>query len=148
MLEVCYCWYWWLQLEVLLSWWLHGSSSQSMHFCGELYLPKILSGWMTNCFFEVLFLFMCLCKYYAIFCLKFSNWCIVYEIVFFLKYLFWWLQVVFMSDSDDYSYVERCFNGAASVLPLPLCEMVLINFFILLLAYQWNSYFTPTIFLL
>ena len=46
---------------------------------------------------------------------------------FFKNYLFWWLQVVFMSDSDDYSYVERCFNGAASVLPLPLCEMVLIK---------------------
>ena len=35
-----------------------------------------------------------------------------------------------MSDSDDYSYVEMCFNGAASVLPLPLCEMVLINSFV------------------
>ena len=46
---------------------------------------------------------------------------------FFKNYLFWWLQVVFMSDSDDYSYVERCFNGAVSVLPLPLCEMVLIK---------------------
>jgi len=44
-------------------------------------------------------------------------------------YFFSCVSVVFMSDSDDYSYVERCFNGAASILPLPLCEMVPINSF-------------------
>lgn len=40
-------------------------------------------------------------------------------------YFFSSVSIVFMSDSKDYSYVERCFNGAASVLPLPLCEMLL-----------------------
>ncbi|WVZ63053.1 hypothetical protein U9M48_012723 [Paspalum notatum var. saurae] len=33
-------------------------------------------------------------------------------------------RIVFMSNPDDYSYVGRCFNGAASVLPLSLCEMI------------------------
>ena len=29
-----------------------------------------------------------------------------------------------MSDSPDYSYVVKCFSGAASVLILPLCDEV------------------------
>ena len=49
---------------------------------------------------------------------KLNNWSILFII--FLCH-----QVVFMSDSDDYSYIERCFNGATSVLPLPLCELVI-----------------------
>ncbi|WVZ85105.1 hypothetical protein U9M48_032060 [Paspalum notatum var. saurae] len=43
-------------------------------------------------------------------------------------------RIVFMSNSDDYSYVGRCFNGAASVLPLPLCEML---FFPVLFGDHW-----------
>jgi len=49
-------------------------------------------------------------------------------------YFFSCVSVVFMSDSDDYSYVERCFNGAASILPLPLCEML---FFPVLYGEHW-----------
>lgn len=37
-------------------------------------------------------------------------------------YFFSSVSEVFMSDSPDYSYVERCFSGAASVLILPLCD--------------------------
>ncbi|CAD6205116.1 unnamed protein product [Miscanthus lutarioriparius] len=32
------------------------------------------------------------------------------------------ISEVFMSDLPDYSYVEKCFSGAASVLILPLCD--------------------------
>ena len=55
-------------------------------------------------------------------------------------------QVVFMSDSDDYSYIERCFNGAASVLPLPLCELVIcISLNNVPIAHPWI--FMPIFFL-
>ncbi|CAL5053753.1 unnamed protein product [Urochloa decumbens] len=37
-------------------------------------------------------------------------------------YFFSSVSDVLMSDSDDYSYIEKCFNGAARVLALPLCE--------------------------
>ncbi|CAL5000198.1 unnamed protein product [Urochloa decumbens] len=37
-------------------------------------------------------------------------------------YFFSSLSDILMSDSDDYSYIEKCFNGASRVLALPLCE--------------------------
>jgi len=70
---------------------------------------------------------------------KLNNWSILFII--FLCH-----QVVFMSDSDDYSYIERCFNGAASVLPLPLCELLIcISLNNVPIAHPWI--FMPIFFL-
>ncbi|CAL5002075.1 unnamed protein product [Urochloa decumbens] len=65
-------------------------------------------------FFEALFLLICF--------FKFSNnsvW--LHNSYMYLIFVFI-LQDILLSDSDDFSYIEKCFNGAARVLALPLCE--------------------------
>lgn len=65
-----------------------------------------------------------------VFVLFFKNIfiCCIYDLIFRILCFLFAIQEVFMSDSSDYSYVERCFSGAASVLNLPLCDEVYFTF--------------------
>lgn len=84
-------------------------------------------------------------KHYFFSCVSVS---VVINILFCFPFLscylkpFAFVQLVFMSDSKDYSYVEHCFNGAAKVLPLPLCEMVSFCY-----LYYFHCYFVLRFFL-
>ena len=86
-----------------------------MHLCGELHLPEILFGWTPYYFFEALFLFLCLCKYFdtAIF---FGSLPIevYYSLFFCATRLYSWLFIH-----------RKVLQWSCFCAPFALCELVI-----------------------